>query len=112
MIRNLLFVSAALLLTSCASNKPQPAAPPDIIVSPPVNLVFVEIADALLTCPDILDSLVLPVPDAAGTYAASDVDRTILEVYRLGTECGRNMRAVRDIYLSAKKTYEKGEGVE
>lgn len=111
MIRNILFASAAWLLTSCAS-KPQPAAPPDIVVSPPVNLVFVEIADALLACPDILDNVVLPVPDAEGTYAASDVDRAILDIYRYGTECGRNMRAVREIYLSAKKTYEEGEGVE
>lgn len=107
MIRKILFVSAAFLLTSCASSKPQPASPPDIVVSPPVNLVFVEIADALLSCPDILDSVVLPVPDEAGTYAAADVDRAILEIYKLGSECGRNMTAVREVYLSAKDKFEE-----
>ena len=107
MIRNTLTAFAAVLLTSCGSvSKPTP--PPAINVSAPVNLVFVEISDAILRCPDLLSGIVLPLPDVEGKYTSAQIDAVMLEVYQRGSECGQNMKAVREVYLSAKEKYNNG----
>lgn len=95
------------LLISCASDKPN--RPPEIVISEPVNLVFAEIPEAILDCRGI-DSIVLPVPDGSGLYAIHDVDRVILELYQIGSECGVNMDAVVETYHKAKEAFEANTG--
>lgn len=108
MIKLIIAVAMGTALSGCASVKPSPAPPPEIVVSAPVNMVFVEISEALLKCPDILSDVVLPAPDAGGRYLSSDIDKLILEFYQRGSACGQNMAAVREIYLGAKARFEGG----
>lgn len=70
--------------------------------------MFVEISDAILRCPDLLSEIVLPIPDSDGKYAASEIDTVMLEIYQRGSACGQNMKAVRDVYISAKEKYNNG----
>lgn len=78
------------------------------MVSSPVYTVFYDIPEALLYCPDVLDTLVLPTPDAEGKYAVSDVDGVIASLYGHSSSCSANMAGVRETYNSAKKNYNNG----
>lgn len=111
MIRSFLSVIAALQLIGCASS-PKAEPPPAIVVSSPVYTVFYEIPAPLFDCPDVLDQLVLPVPDGEGRYSVTEVDTVIANLYGHSSQCSTNMAGIKDTYNSAKKKYDNGGGVE
>ena len=65
---------------------------------------LLDIPETILSCPNILETVILPNPDADGKYSATEIDSLTLRLYETGSVCSNNLQAVKKTYDEASKT--------